>query len=174
MNREMKAIDLNRRCAAPGEDDQRIDGIHIQFAMSVYLSPQAQRRLVDFIQGLVAEPKNLPEEGLHWLSTVGGDDSTLFFESSCRSFNSDKERARALEDRRPSQFTCPRCGGHSFGSNMDVAGWVRYCNGRGQRVRFKAGKAEPLEGPDEPQIRCDFTWPESDDLKYGLKPPTSA
>lgn len=99
-------------------------------------------------------------------------DDVLCLESSCRSFNSDKERARVLERRRPSKFTCPKCGGSSFGSyRMGEDGkLIRYCNGRGQRGKISDEKFVPTEGPDEPQVRCEFTWHEDDDLKYGLKP----
>ncbi len=172
MNNNMKMIDTNERCAAPDADDLKLEQITIKFAVPVYLSSSAQGRLATFIASLVAEPKNTPTEGRHWLFGVSGTEGRLCFESGCRSFNSEEERARVLEERRPSQFTCPKCGGHSFGSHTDEAGWVRYCNGRGQRIRItKDLKAVPVDGPDEPQIRCDFTWPASDDLKYGLKPP---
>ena len=99
-------------------------------------------------------------------------DDVLCLESSCRSFNSEKERTRELERRRPSKFTCPKCGGGSFGSNQrsEDGKLIRYCNGRGQRGYLNHEKFVPLEGPDEPKIRCDFTWHEDDDLKYGLKP----
>lgn len=98
-------------------------------------------------------------------------DDVLCLETTCRSFSLDKERERTLERRRPSEFTCPKCGGHTYGSNIGPGEWTRYCNGRGQRGKFVDGKFIPNEGPDEPQVRCDFTWPESDDRKYGLKPP---
>ncbi|HEX6602550.1 MAG TPA: hypothetical protein VF030_07885 [Solirubrobacterales bacterium] len=46
-----------------------------------------------------------------------------------------------------SQFTCPRCGSHEFGSSNCVTGPVmRKCGG------------------------CNFRWPESDDHRYGLEP----
>lgn len=101
-------------------------------------------------------------------------DDVLCLESSCRSFNSEKEKQRVLkrrEDAKPSKFVCPKCGGGSFGSNRLEDGKLqRYCNGRGQRGRISNEGFVPTEGPDEPQIRCDFIWHEDDDLRYGLKP----
>jgi len=102
-------------------------------------------------------------------------DDVLCLESNCRSFNSEKEKERVLkrrEDARPSKFTCPKCGGGSFGSNKagEDGKLVRYCNGRGQRGKIGPNGFVPIEGPDEPRIRCDFTWHEDDDAKYGLKP----
>lgn len=106
------------------------------------------------------------------------DHDVLHFESSARGFSADRERERVLkerEDRKPSEFTCPKCGGHAFGSSGVDANnrQMRYCNGRGQRGKFIEGEFIPIEGRGEPQVRCDFTWPDSDDLKYGIKPPSS-
>lgn len=173
MNREVKAVDLNERCTSPDEDDQEVRSIIVRFAIPIWLSPARQRQVGELIQKIVEDSKNTPTEGIHWLSTVSGDERFygLHFDTSARSFNSEEERASYLEARRPSEFTCPKCGGHAFGSYGGVGGWVRYCNGRGQRVKMVGGKSQPIEGPDEPTIRCDFTWPQSDDRKYGLKPP---
>jgi hypothetical protein len=204
---EVKAIDENDRCAEADDDDCLLDRIEINFAIPIYLSHSQQRRMHELIHEIVRDHKNQPKEGVHWLSMTGSkpnfsavdcnllglkpgpnppadgeepnyDALVLCFGSSARSFNSERERAREIERRRKSEFTCPQCGGHTYGSNVaDVTAegkgrqWVRYCNGRGQRGKFIDGKFVPIEGPQEPTIRCDFTWPESDDLKYGLKPP---
>lgn len=201
MNGQIKEIDIDARCAEPAEDDCRLIGIEINFSIPTYLSQAQQGQLIELISKVVSDPKNSPQEGLHWLSTIGGklrfsavdsallgrpvdenapangeeptcQDDVLCLESSCRSFNSEKERDRVLERRRPSEFICPKCGGKSFGSNKAEADGklTRYCNGRGQRGHISATGFIPLEGPDEPRVRCDFTWHEDDDLKYGLKP----
>jgi len=171
-NDEIAAIDTDDRCAAPENDDCKLTGIEIHFSIPTYLSQKQQGQLSELISKVVGDPKNVPKEGVHWLSYVGGDDNTLHLGSSCRSFNSEKERKRELERRRPSEFTCPKCGGHAFGSNnLEDGKLQRYCNGRGQRGRFSQDKFIPNEGPDEPHVRCDFVWHEDDDLKYGLKPP---
>ena len=200
---QINMIDVNDRCAEPAEDDCKLTSIEINFAIPTYLSQALQGQLIELITKVVRDPKNEPREGLHWLASIGGkmsysnidsallrrtpsaeppadgeeptcQDDVLCLETTCRSFSSEAERARTLERRRPSEFTCPKCGGHTYGSNKDADEWVRYCNGRGQRGHISAdGKFIPLEGPDEPQVRCDFTWPERDDRKYGLKPPPS-
>lgn len=191
------------RLAPPEEDDVRLVGIEVGFAIETWVSPSQQRRLSELLREIVDNPKNTPKEGVHWLGFTGGkmnfsevdckllgtkpgpnppadgeepqcDDSILCFGSMSRGFVSERERADALEERRPSEFTCPQCGGHAFGSNRLEDGKLeRYCNGRGQRVRFIDGRSVPIEGPDEPSIRCDFKWHEDDDRKYGLKPPSS-
>lgn len=202
-NDQVKAIDLNERCAEPAEDDCRLTSIEINFAIPTYLSQAQQGQLIELISKVVKDPKNAPKEGLHWLGFIGGKmsfsnvdsallerapsadppadgeeptskDDVLCLESYCRSFSSEQERERTLEARRPSEFTCPKCGGHTYGSNIGIGEYIRYCNGRGQRGRFQDGVFVPLEGPNEPRIRCSFTWPEGDDRKYGLKPPRQA
>lgn len=196
----MNEDDLSARCAEPEEDDQQLRGIEVSFAVPTYLTPSQQDRLRSLLTEIVNNPKNQPKEGVHWLGFTGGkmnysrvdcmllgkhqgplppddgeepecDSSVLCFGSMARPFSSEKEREKVLEERRPSEFTCPKCGGHSFGSNSDCGQYVRCCNGRGQRGTINgAGRFVPVEGPDEPSIRCDFTWPETDDAKYGLKP----
>ena len=58
-----------------------------------------------------------------------------------------------------SEFTCPQCGSHMFGSSN--------CTGPGPVTRHCHGYKEVALG----SISCSFSWPESEDAKYGLKPP---
>lgn len=55
-----------------------------------------------------------------------------------------------------SQFTCPQCSSHHFGSYSEDGGHTlnRLCNGYLGRGR-----------------RCNFSWPARDDQKYGLHAP---
>lgn len=56
-----------------------------------------------------------------------------------------------------SQFTCPQCGGHTFGSTLTAGTFditERHCNGY-----FQDGTS------------CRFTWKPADDTAYGLAPP---
>lgn len=56
-----------------------------------------------------------------------------------------------------SRFTCPRCGGHTFGSELAPVTFAivaRHCNGY-----MADGQS------------CKFIWKEEDDGKYGLLPP---
>jgi hypothetical protein len=51
----------------------------------------------------------------------------------------------------PGKFTCPRCGGHTWGSYQLQDGTLqRLCHGH----------------------RCTFTWHEQEDRRYGLMPVT--
>lgn len=51
-------------------------------------------------------------------------------------------------------FTCPTCHEHHYGSmRMEDGTYRRFCNGR------------LADG-----TRCQFSWPEADDTKYGLEP----
>lgn len=199
----MNESNLDERLAEPGEDDVPLYGIEISFGLETWVTPDQQRSLVRILEEIAAAPVNTPKEGVHWLGFSGGklnfstldcamlgkapgpnppangeeptcDTTILCFETYARGFTTEKERERVLEKRRPSEFTCPQCGGHSYGTKnpgeADPAKRVRYCNGRGQRGKMVEGKFIPLEGPDEPRVRCDFVWPESEDTKYGLKP----
>ncbi len=99
------------------------------------------------------------------------------FNTAVRSWSTAQERERTLAaraGRAHTEFTCPKCGGHSFGSSGKNAQgkWDRYCNGRGQRGRVVGDRFIPHEGPDEPIVRCDFTWNEDDDQMYGLRAPS--
>lgn len=57
-----------------------------------------------------------------------------------------------------STFTCPKCGGHTWGTKnaLDTPeDWIRYCTGFIQ-LTPSASRA------------CHFEWPIADDEKYGL------
>lgn len=183
----------DERCAQPVEDDCKVSSVEISFAIPSYITQAQRRQLYDLIREIADAPVNTPKEGVHWLSFTGSklnfsridaallgvpsgdnppadgeepiaDDSILQFATYARGFATKRERDRTLEERRPSEFTCPRCGGHSFWSHTTEGGLRRRCGGRGQYVRV------PIEGPQEPSIRCNFTWLEKDDQEYGLKP----
>jgi hypothetical protein len=57
-----------------------------------------------------------------------------------------------------SEFRCPKCGSSFFRTDIGADLWIRHCKGRyiGSKGRYEyAG--------------CDFTWPITDDAKYGLE-----
>lgn len=71
-----------------------------------------------------------------------------------------------------SQFTCPVCGSHFFGTtHPNVPGvdlrspieqLIGYCKGN----EMLSPKGNRLKGN---YTGCTFTWPRSDDAKYGFK-----
>ena len=69
-------------------------------------------------------------------------------------------------------FTCPFCGGHTWGSFKDKRGVERGgCHGE---VRVQAVSQKPGERAEfgTPMLRpCSFTWDRRYDLSYGLTPP---
>lgn len=52
------------------------------------------------------------------------------------------------------QFVCPKCGGRTWGTSMDI----RHCNGTMLDFKSEPGKLLP--------VPCRFTWPIADDWKY--------
>lgn len=63
--------DPSIRPEPPGEDDTEISKIEVDFAISVFVTPEQQHRLADLIQEICRSPKNTPVNGVHWQSGIG-------------------------------------------------------------------------------------------------------
>jgi len=122
------AYDPDKRVSeCPDEDASLISRIEIEFGLSVYLTQAQQQKLIALIEEITKQPWNEPEEGVHWLCSVGSkprysqadalflgktpdpnapmsgepehDNEILHFETHAREFVTKGERERVLTER---------------------------------------------------------------------------
>lgn len=89
-----------KRQGEPSLDDTLYERIEIEFAIPVYLTQDQQKRLNEFVLEILENPANEPENGVHWISSLGAkpfwesdqrksvekwDENTLYFETSVKS-----------------------------------------------------------------------------------------
>jgi hypothetical protein len=122
----------NRLAACPDPDASELASIEVEFALTVLMTQDQQRRLLELIDEITDAPWNMPAEGVHWIAGVGTkthwsrvdsamlgkapesgaplsgeptyDDSVFHVETCARAFVSDKERERTIK-RRASEVT---------------------------------------------------------------------
>lgn len=61
----------DRRAPAPDDSGEPISTLEVEFTMPVYLTDDQQNRLQDLISEIVKAPYNQPQEGVHWVFSVG-------------------------------------------------------------------------------------------------------
>ncbi len=67
--------DPSIRKAPPGEDDNLVEKIEVEFAIPVFITGEQQHRLANLLEEIARAPKNTPVNGVHWQSGVGSKPS---------------------------------------------------------------------------------------------------
>lgn len=67
------SADLSMRCGECPDDDacEELRAFEVSFAIPITMTQDYQRRLLDLLSELVAEPYNQPKDGVHWVGFVG-------------------------------------------------------------------------------------------------------